>query len=50
MQNKTCFDFAERSVFNEINFFAYFFLSRKKSEWGAGLAPIKIVHYFAPIT
>ena len=30
MQNKTCFDFAERSAFNEIIFFAYFFLSRKK--------------------
>ena len=24
-----------------LNFFAYFFISRKKSKWGAGLAPIK---------
>ena len=34
----------------EVTFFAYFFASRQKSQWGAGLAPIKIVHYFLTIT
>jgi len=34
-----------------LNFFAYFFLSRKKSMWGAGLAPIKydIILFQLPI-
>jgi hypothetical protein len=33
-----------------LTFFAYFFASRQKSEWGAGLAPIKKVDYIVPIT
>jgi hypothetical protein len=33
-----------------LTFFAYFFASRQKSEWGAGLAPTKTLDYFIPIT
>jgi hypothetical protein len=31
-------------------FFAYFFASKQKSKWGAGLAPIKEIDYIVPVT
>jgi len=39
-QNQIYLIYVERSCFNKVNFFAYFFVSRQKSEWGLGQSPI----------
>jgi hypothetical protein len=39
-QNQIYLIYVERSCFNKVNFFAYFFVSRQKSKWGLGQSPV----------
>jgi hypothetical protein len=40
-QNQIYLIYVERSCFNKVNFFSYFFVSRQKSEWGLGQSPME---------